>query len=81
MTHPYVRDVELQDVQFRAGGACPDCAGTLFNPGPRGGGARNVRCARCGAKFWYAPPFTPKRLEESEDQFYRLDVALPLSQL
>ena len=54
------------------GDACPDCSSTLFNPGPRGGCAHNIRCAECGAKFWYSPPFTPLRLVDSDDRYYDL---------
>lgn len=44
-------------------GACPDCGGKEFHPGPRGGSARNIMCAACGAKYWYCPPFPPERID------------------
>lgn len=51
--------------------ACIDCGGTEFHPGPRGGAAHNVMCARCHAKWWYCPPFTPERIDSPEDVFDR----------
>lgn len=66
-------------VEFK-NGKCPDCGSILFNPGPRGGNAHNIRCANCGAKFWYSPPFTSLRLLESDDRFYNLNVCRTLEE-
>jgi hypothetical protein len=30
---------------------CPDCAGFIFRPGPRGGASQNVECVGCGSRF------------------------------
>jgi len=48
---------------------CPDCRGEHFVIGPRGGLAANVRCAGCGSKFWYCPPFPSERIDNA-DSFY-----------
>lgn len=50
-------------------GACPNCGGHLFHPGPRGGLSENIRCAGCGAKWWIGAPFPPEPLQNT-DQFY-----------
>lgn len=55
---------------------CPDCGAGDFQLGPRGGLAINVRCAGCGAKFWFCPPFTPQRID-NEDALYGQVVWLP----
>lgn len=68
-----------QPVQFKDGG-CPDCGSTGFHPGPRGGLAHNIRCAGCGATFWYSPPFTPERIAPVEG-VYDLDKRLRLEQI
>lgn len=68
---------ECENVVMR--GTCPDCGSTNFHPGPRGGMAWNVKCAKCGSKFWYSPPFTPHRID-NEDQFYDLTVTKRLSE-
>lgn len=70
------KDIE---VEFKDD-ACPDCGSVWFNPGPRGGMAHNIRCALCGAKFWYSPPFTPMRLTDSEDKYYDLNTVSRLSE-
>ncbi|HEV8364574.1 MAG TPA: hypothetical protein VGQ52_13750 [Gemmatimonadaceae bacterium] len=49
--------------------ACPDCGSKEFHPGPWGGTARNVKCAGCGAKFWFCPPFQPKRIDNSDEVY------------
>jgi hypothetical protein len=54
-------------------GSCPLCGCFEFHPGPRGGAARNIKCAQCGVKLWYSPPFIPS-LVFNEDQFYDLAV-------
>lgn len=59
---------------------CPDCGNSGFHPGPSGGSAINVMCARCRAKFWYGPPFNPQRVD-NEDQFYNQDVVKRLEDL
>jgi len=43
-----------------AKGKCPDCNGQLYE-GPGAGMAENVGCPSCGAEWWFAPPFDPKR--------------------
>lgn len=48
---------------------CPDCDSKLFIEGPSGGASVNIKCAQCGSKFWYCPPFTPQRIDNS-DEFY-----------
>ena len=50
-------------------GECPDCGGRGFQLGPRGGLALNVRCAGCGATFWYCPPFPPSRIPPLPDLY------------
>lgn len=50
-------------------GRCPDCGGQQFIEGPHGGASVNIKCAKCGSKFWYAPPFTPQRID-NDDRFY-----------
>lgn len=60
--------------------ACPDCGSELFNPGPRGGHAHNIRCAQCGSKFWFSPPFTPTRID-SEDRFFCLTLKFTTAQI
>jgi len=32
-------------------GRCPDCGGTDWRPGPRGGNSENVECRGCGNRF------------------------------
>lgn len=65
-----------QEVEFES--ACPDCGSEWFNPGPRGGLAHNIRCVGCGSKFWFSPPFRPRRID-SEDRFFCLDVKLKIA--
>lgn len=55
-------------------GRCPECGCAEFNPGPRGGRARNIRCASCGVKYWYCPPFQPQLIFFSDDEFYNTSV-------
>lgn len=31
--------------------SCPDCKGTIWRPGPRGGVNENIECVGCGARF------------------------------
>ncbi len=47
---------------------CPDCGGTKFLGGPRGGLAQNVMCANieCEARFNICGPFTPERIGASK---------------
>lgn len=59
---------------------CPDCGSRFFHPGPSGGAAHLIKCAGCGSKFWYGPPFTPKRLE-NDDSVYRLNVKRTLEDI
>jgi hypothetical protein len=38
---------------------CPDCYGTIFRDGPRGGISQNIECVICGSRFnvaWWQPP-------------------------
>ena len=44
---------DLTRAQFDAlaDGACPDCGGTIFRPGPRGGISQNIECVHCLARF------------------------------
>ncbi len=44
-------------------GHCPDCGGQLYITA-RGGLAQNLECGECHVKFWAAPLFPAKRLEE-----------------
>ena len=39
------------DVPFPDNENCPDCGCGIFRPGPRGGMAQNIECARCGSRF------------------------------
>jgi hypothetical protein len=32
-------------------GYCPDCNGTIFRPGPRGGISQNIECVACGSRY------------------------------
>lgn len=49
---------------------CPQCRCVYFLIGPSGGAAVNIKCAGCGIKFWFAPPFTPMQIN-NDDAFYR----------
>jgi hypothetical protein len=60
--------------------ACPDCDSRYFHPGPGGEGARKIKCAGCGAQFWYAPPRPPRRIHD-EDKLYDLTVRQELERL
>jgi len=59
---------------------CPDCGSAHFNRGPTAGLSLNVRCAGCGSKFWYSPPFTPARID-NPDCVYQLGTRLTLEQI
>ncbi len=59
---------------------CPDCGSEEFNHGPCGGEAENIRCAECGAKFWFSPPFTPVRID-NVDSVYDLENTFKLSEV
>jgi hypothetical protein len=61
------REMNGAQVQFES--ACPDCHSQWFNAGPRGGCSHNIRCASCGSKFWFSPPFTPCRIDSEDDVF------------
>jgi hypothetical protein len=50
-------------------GFCPDCGGDKFNRGPRAGLSMNVQCATCGSKFCFSPPFTPERIDNSNNLY------------
>lgn len=70
----------VEEAQFRnyanvlnMDGACPACGSKEFHPGPRGGSARNIKCAGCGQKYWYRPPFPPERID-NDDACYDLTV-------
>jgi hypothetical protein len=60
-------------------GQCPDCAGTLFHPGPRGGAAINVKCAKCSACFNYSGPLPAQRIDYVDGVYS--EAALPLERL
>jgi hypothetical protein len=60
-------------------GTCPDCGGEQFIIGPSGGNALNIKCADCGSKFWYSPPFPPERID-NDDCFYT-SAAVPLREV
>jgi hypothetical protein len=36
---------------FPDDGSCPDCKGTIWRPGPRGGISQNIECVGCGSRF------------------------------
>lgn len=55
---------------------CPDCGGKRFIIGPSAGLAVNIKCARCGSTFWFAPPFTPERIDPVEGVYTRPPVDL-----
>ena len=63
--------------ELNVSGTCPACGCTEFNPGPRGGAARNIRCSGCGAKYWYSPPFQPLHVFNADD-VYNLSVRYTL---
>lgn len=72
-------DVQIRrPVEFES--ACPDCGSQWFNPGPRGGLAHNIRCAQCGSKFWFSPPFTPVRID-TEDRFFHLNLKFTTAEI
>src|SRR6185312_5442465 len=55
--HPqYARMIKALNV-----GNCPDCENLSMVPGPRGGLARNLECANCGARFKAAPWYDGRR--------------------
>lgn len=58
-------------------GLCPYCAGEQFIIGPRGGLAVNIKCVRCGVKWWFCPPFTPHEID-NDDAFYTDDTPVVL---
>lgn len=41
----------MMDLVFPEDESCPDCGCTIFRPGPRGGAAQNIECARCKSRF------------------------------
>jgi hypothetical protein len=43
------------DLKVFQEGRCPECKGTTFQRGPRGGMCLNIRCKKCGAEFNYTP--------------------------
>lgn len=61
-------------------GFCPDCGSEHFNRGPTGGLSFNVRCADCGAKFCFSPPFAPARIN-NPDFVYHLGARRTLVQI
>jgi hypothetical protein len=38
-------------IELIADGTCPDCRGTIFRPGPRGGLSQNIECVQCLSRF------------------------------
>jgi hypothetical protein len=58
------------DVVFPDDEACPDCGCTIFRPGPRGGVAQNIECARCKSRFnitrWDPRMTDPHKLREHQ---------------
>jgi len=46
-------------------GKCPDCSGQLYITA-RGGLALNLECSECNNKFWAAPLFPAKRINEKK---------------
>jgi|SRR5262245_427821 len=50
-------------------GQCPNCGGHMFNPGPQGGLAENVRCVGCGLKWHIAAPFAPHTLDNTDEAY------------
>jgi len=59
---------------------CPDCGCKLFYRGPQGGAALNVKCASCGAFWWFALPFEMKKIE-SDDRYYNFGRTYKLEDL
>ncbi len=55
---------------------CPDCESPYFIMGPMGGLAVNIKCAGCGHKFCFAPPFTPQRIDNDDSLYTRPAVQL-----
>ena len=39
------------DVVFPDDESCPDCKGTIWRPGPRGGVGQNIECVGCKSRF------------------------------
>jgi hypothetical protein len=53
----------MNDIAFPDDESCPDCACTIFRPGPRGGLAQNIECVRCKSRFNIARHgYIPKRI-------------------
>jgi hypothetical protein len=69
----------LEDTEARAkaaaplerlnAGFCPDCSGEIFNLGPCAGLSMNIKCAGCGSKFCFVPPFTPERINNPDSLY------------
>jgi hypothetical protein len=41
----------IDSIDFPEDGSCPDCGGSIFRPGPRGGASQNIECAHCKSRF------------------------------
>lgn len=67
----------VEEARSRKDRACPACGSKEFHPGPARGSARNVKCAQCGAKYWYRPPLAPERID-NDDRFYDLTLVQKL---
>ena len=73
------RPIDRLSLALNYNQVCPDCGCSLFQPGPEGGLAVNIRCSGCGSKFCYCKPFPPERID-NPDSVYS-PTAIPLSQL
>lgn len=75
------RRYQRREAQGRqSSGRCPDCGSERFYRGPQGGGALNVKCAGCGAFWWFAPPFEMRKIE-SDDMYFNLSRTCKLEDL
>ena len=51
MNIPVSHDMTAIELARIEQGHCPDCEGTIFRHGPRGGLAQNVECVQCLARY------------------------------
>lgn len=71
---------EFQNNQLNSG-LCPVCGGNVFQHGPEGGLAENIRCKKCGEEYWFSPPCTGEFLDRRTpdvvvDRIYRGDFTI-----
>ena len=57
-----VLTAERRDFTLLNQNICPDCSGTNWLNGPRGGDSRNIECETCGSDFNIYPDCGPPYL-------------------